>query len=74
MEEIESKIKALREEEKATLDKIEAEYREQLASLRRDAEAKEQKLADQWAAKHMRLTMFLEQMGYTSRIGELNGC
>ncbi|CAI0472718.1 unnamed protein product [Linum tenue] len=62
-EEIEAKIKALREEQKAAVDAIEAEYRDQLAGLRRDAEAKEQKLADQWAAKHGRLTCFLEQMG-----------
>ena len=63
MEEIEAKVKALKEEQKAALERIEAEYREQLAGLRRDAEAKEQKLAEQWAAKHMRLTKFLEQMG-----------
>ncbi|KAF5179244.1 Transcription factor as1, partial [Thalictrum thalictroides] len=31
MEEIESKIRALREEQKVTLERIEAEYREQLA-------------------------------------------
>lgn len=63
MEEIEAKIKALREEQKASLDRIEAEYREQLAGLRRDAEAKEHKLSEMWAAKHLRLTKFLEQMG-----------
>ncbi|CAN0926603.1 Transcription factor AS1 [Linum grandiflorum] len=67
-EEIEAKIKAMREEQKAALDAIEAEYREQLAGLRRDAEAKEQKLSDQWAAKHGRLTSFLEQMGCRSRL------
>ncbi|OVA05926.1 SANT/Myb domain [Macleaya cordata] len=67
MEEIESKVRALREEQKVTLERIEAEYREQLAGLRRDAEAKEQKLADQWAAKHVRLTKFLEQLGCRSR-------
>ncbi|KAL2509551.1 Transcription factor AS1 [Forsythia ovata] len=44
MEEIEAKIRALREEQKAALDCIEAEYREQLTGLRREAEAKEQKL------------------------------
>uniref|UniRef100_A0A2P2LKL6 Transcription factor AS1 n=1 Tax=Rhizophora mucronata TaxID=61149 RepID=A0A2P2LKL6_RHIMU len=73
MEEIESKIKALREEEKAFLDRIEAEYREQLAELRRDAEAKEQKLAEQWAAKHLRLNKFVEQMLCRPRIAEHNG-
>ncbi|CBI30551.3 unnamed protein product, partial [Vitis vinifera] len=73
MEEIESKVKALREEQKATLDRIEAEYREQLAGLRRDAESKEQKLAEQWSAKHLRLTRFIEQMGCRPRLAEPNG-
>lgn len=73
MEEIEAKVKALREEQKITLDRIEAEYREQLVGLRREAEAKEQKLAEQWAAKHMRLTKFLEQTGYRSISSEPNG-
>lgn len=71
-DEIEAKIKALREEQKASLDRIEAEYREQLAGLRRDAEAKEQKLAEQWAAKHVRLAKFLEQMGCRPRFPEPN--
>uniref|UniRef100_A0A1J3HY11 Transcription factor AS1 n=1 Tax=Noccaea caerulescens TaxID=107243 RepID=A0A1J3HY11_NOCCA len=61
MEEIEAKMKALREEQKMAMEKIEGEYREQLVGLRRDAEAKEQKLADQWTSKHIRLTKFLEQ-------------
>ncbi|KAF5750940.1 transcription factor AS1 [Tripterygium wilfordii] len=73
MQEIESKVKALMEEQKASLDMIEAEYREQLAALRRDAEAKEQKLSEQWAAKLMRLTKFLEQMGCRTRAAEPNG-
>lgn len=73
MEEIEAKIQALKEEQKAVLDRIEAEYREQLAGLRREAEMKEQKLAEQWASKHLRLTKFLEQMGCRSIAGEPNG-
>ena len=72
MEEIEAKINALREEQKASMERIEAEYREQLAGLRRDAEAKEQKLADQWAAKHMRVTKLLERMGCRTRLTETN--
>lgn len=54
MEEIESKIRALKEEQNVALERIEAEYREQVASLRRDAESKEQKLAEQWANKQHR--------------------
>jgi myb proto-oncogene protein len=61
MEEIEAKMKALREEQKNAMEKIEGEYREQLVGLRRDAEAKDQKLADQWTSRHIRLTKFLEQ-------------
>ncbi|KAL0720890.1 hypothetical protein Bca4012_035489 [Brassica carinata] len=60
-EEIEAKMKALREEQKIAMEKIEGEYREQLVGLRREAEAKDQKLADQWTSKHIRLTKFLEQ-------------
>ncbi|XP_073282113.1 transcription factor AS1-like [Primulina huaijiensis] len=63
IEATEAKVRALREEQRAFLVRIEAEYREQLAGLRREAEAKEQKLAEQWAAKHSRLTKFLKQMG-----------
>ncbi|KAM4078000.1 hypothetical protein ACB094_09G002300 [Castanea mollissima] len=73
MEEIEAKVKALREEQKVALDRIEAEYREQLVGLRRDAEAKEQKLTEQWTSKHLRLTKFLEQMGCRPRLSEPNG-
>ncbi|KAK6942969.1 hypothetical protein RJ641_028346 [Dillenia turbinata] len=73
MEEMEEKVRALREEQIASLDRIEAEYREQLAGLRRDAEAKEQKLAEQWAVKHLRLGKFLEQMGCRTRLPEPNG-
>nr|UQW61343.1 transcription factor MYB91-like protein [Amana edulis] len=64
MEEIEAKIRALREEQQTAVERIEAEYREQISGLRWDAEAKEQKLAEQWATKHARLGKFLEQIGY----------
>lgn len=63
IEEMEAKVRALWDEQNAALERIEAEYRDQLVGLRRDAEAKEQKLAEQWAAKHARLAKFLEQMG-----------
>ncbi|CAA0829794.1 Transcription factor AS1 [Striga hermonthica] len=73
-EEIEAKVRALREEEKAALERIEVEYREQLAGLRREAEVKEQKLAEQWAAKHARLAKILEQAGVRlAGGGEANG-
>lgn len=63
VEEIEARIRALKEDERAALERIEAEYREQMAALRRDAEVKEQKLAEQWAAKHARLRKVVEQFG-----------
>ncbi|MCL7047379.1 hypothetical protein MKW94_025409 [Papaver nudicaule] len=72
MEDIESKIRALREEEKVMLERIDHEYKEQLSGLKRDAEAKEQKLAEQWMAKHMRLTRFLEQKSCVSSPNEHN--
>jgi len=62
MEEIEAKIKALREEQNAALDRIEAECREQLAELRRDAESKEQKLVEEWNAKHKRVVKCMERL------------
>lgn len=74
MEEMEVKIKALREEERTWMEKIEVEYREQLASVRQEADAKEQKLTEQWASKHSRLKKFLEQTaGSQPRMPELNG-
>lgn len=63
MEEMEAKMRALWEEQQAAMERIEAEYRDQIAGLRRDAEAKEQKLAEAWAAKHVRLSNFLDQFG-----------
>ncbi|KAK4776178.1 hypothetical protein SAY87_024139 [Trapa incisa] len=62
MEEIESKINALREEEKATLEKIEKEHQEQLAGLRSDTESREMKLSELWATKHQPLVELVERM------------
>lgn len=73
MEETEAKIKALREEQRMILERIEAEYKGQLSGLRKEAETKEQKLAEQWAAKHKRLMKFLQQLGVQPRTYELNG-
>ncbi|XP_031501365.1 transcription factor AS1-like [Nymphaea colorata] len=63
MEEVEGKIRVLREEEMAYLDKLESECREQLSGIQRDAEMKEAKLMEQWVAKHVKVTKMLEQMG-----------
>ncbi|XAR68943.1 hypothetical protein NMG60_11000365 [Bertholletia excelsa] len=62
MEEKEAKLRALREEQTAAFDRIEAQYREQLAGLRRDMEVKEQKLVERLAEKLIRLMKFLEQI------------
>lgn len=74
-EEFEARMRALREEQTAAVERVEAEYREKVAGLRRDAELKEQKMAEQWAAKHARLTKFLEQVGSCRRWPpvEMNG-
>ncbi|XP_031488488.1 transcription factor AS1 [Nymphaea colorata] len=74
MEEIESKVRALREEQRLLLERMDVEYREQLQCIRKEAEVKEQKLMEQWMAKHMRLMKFLEQIGsHLSYPPELNG-
>lgn len=67
MEEIEAKVRALREEQAAAMERIDAEYKERLLVLRRDADAKEQKLGEQWAAKHARLSRLLEELSCRRR-------
>nr|QDL88433.1 transcription factor AS1 isoform X2 [Cymbidium ensifolium] len=62
IEEIESKVRELREEQKLALERIEAECWEQLLVVRRDAESKEQKLAELWSAKHAALSKLIRQM------------
>nr|ACG69458.1 MYB12 [Gerbera hybrid cultivar] len=62
MEEIEAKIRCLREEETASLGRMESEYREQLSALQRDAEGKEVKLMEAWSNKQMKLSKLVEQI------------
>ncbi|KAI7752171.1 hypothetical protein M8C21_018187 [Ambrosia artemisiifolia] len=62
MEEIEAKIRCLREEETAALGRMESEYREQLNALQRDAEGKEGKLMEAWSNKQMKLSKVVEQI------------
>nr|APU53711.1 MYB transcription factor protein 1 [Panax ginseng] len=63
MEEVEAKIRCLREEEINFLGRIESEYREQLSALQRDAEGKEAKLMEAWGSKHAKLAKIVEQIG-----------
>ncbi|KAA8547821.1 hypothetical protein F0562_004250 [Nyssa sinensis] len=63
MEEIEAKIRCLREEETGFFGRIEGEYREQLSALQRDAESKEAKLMEAWCNKHVKLIKLVEQIG-----------
>ncbi|KAL3568269.1 hypothetical protein D5086_030920 [Populus alba] len=63
MEEIEAKIRCLREEEVSFMSKIESEYKEQLSALHRDAESKEAKLVEAWSSKHVRFAKLVEQIG-----------
>ncbi|XP_022770051.1 protein rough sheath 2 homolog [Durio zibethinus] len=67
MEEIEAKIRCLREEEMAFLGRIESEYKEQLNVLQRDAETKEAKLMEAWSSKHVKLAKLMEQIGFTTQ-------
>ncbi|KAJ0753867.1 putative transcription factor MYB family [Helianthus annuus] len=62
MEEVEAKIRCLREEETAALGRMESEYREQLNALQRDAEGKEGKLMEAWSNKQMKLSKVVEQI------------
>lgn len=62
-EEIRTKIIALREEEESCLDRLNAEYREQLSAIQRDADAKEAKMMEMWTSKHAKLARFLGQFG-----------
>ncbi|XP_057809560.1 protein rough sheath 2 homolog [Salvia miltiorrhiza] len=62
-EEIEAKIRRLREEEMAYVSRMEGEYREQLSALQREAEAKEAKLMEAWCSVHVRLEKLLNQIG-----------
>nr|QOQ51795.1 asymmetric leaves 1 [Nothotsuga longibracteata] len=62
MEEIESKVRALREEESLYLDRLESDYREQLSRIHRDAEIKDTRMMEMWTAKHVQLEKFFEQI------------
>ncbi|KAK1433263.1 hypothetical protein QVD17_10172 [Tagetes erecta] len=62
MEEIEAKIRCLREEETTALGRMESEFREQLNALQRDAEGKEGKLMEAWSNKQMKLSKIVEQI------------
>ncbi|GFP85299.1 protein rough sheath 2 [Phtheirospermum japonicum] len=62
-EEIEEKIRRLREEEMAFVSRMEGECREELKGLRRDAEAKEAKLMEAWCSNHVKLAKLIQQIG-----------
>ncbi|KAL6623553.1 hypothetical protein ACP70R_033432 [Stipagrostis hirtigluma subsp. patula] len=66
-DEFEAKMRALQQEQAAAVERVEAEYRDKVAALHRDAELKEQKAAEQWAAKHARLANFIDQIGCSRR-------
>uniref|UniRef100_A0A0A9ATV7 Rs2 n=1 Tax=Arundo donax TaxID=35708 RepID=A0A0A9ATV7_ARUDO len=62
-EEFEAKMRTMRLEQAAAAERVEREHRDKVAELRRDAQLKEEKMAEQWAAKHARVAKFLEQVG-----------
>ncbi|KAL6135408.1 hypothetical protein ACLB2K_067636 [Fragaria x ananassa] len=63
VEEVEAKIRALREEEAAFMGRIESECREQMSVLQREAESKEAKLVEAWCSKHVRLAKLVDRIG-----------
>lgn len=63
MEEIEARIRSLREEEFVFVERIDNECREQLYAIERDAEVKEAKMVELWISNHVKLSKLLEQMG-----------
>jgi len=62
MEEIEFKVRALREEESLYLDRLETDFKEQLSRIHRDAEIKEGRVVEMWTAKHVQLAKLFEQI------------
>lgn len=65
-DDVEAKIRCLREEETAFLERLEAEYRDQLSSIQREAEGKEAKIAESWTARHAKLARLAEQVAGAS--------
>ncbi|KAF8407855.1 hypothetical protein HHK36_006992 [Tetracentron sinense] len=63
MEEVEAKIRCLRDEEMVCFSRIESDCREQINAVQRDAETKEAKLMEIWCSKHVKLSKIVEQMG-----------
>lgn len=55
MEEVEAKIRHLKEEEMAYLDRIKIESKDQLNTIYRDAEMKEGKMVEMWSNNHVKL-------------------
>ncbi|KAL3637819.1 hypothetical protein CASFOL_018267 [Castilleja foliolosa] len=62
-EEIEEKIRRLREEEMAFVSRMEGDCREEMKGMRRDAEAKEEKLMEAWCSNHVKLAKLIQQIG-----------
>ncbi|XP_010923441.1 protein rough sheath 2 [Elaeis guineensis] len=62
VEEVEAKIRRLREEEAAWLDRLEEEWRERVLEVRREAEAEEAEVAEAWTASHAKLAGLVEKM------------
>ncbi|XP_010262975.1 PREDICTED: protein rough sheath 2 homolog [Nelumbo nucifera] len=63
MEEVEAKIRCLRNEEIAYLDKIENECEEQLKAIQIEEEAKEAKMVEAWCSKQVKLAKLVKHMG-----------
>ncbi|GJN35257.1 hypothetical protein PR202_gb24008 [Eleusine coracana subsp. coracana] len=68
-EAFEARMRAAAAEQRAAAERADREHRDKVAELRRDAEAKEEKMAEQWAAKHARVAKFLDQIAAGAEAG-----
>ncbi|CAL9167600.1 unnamed protein product [Musa hybrid cultivar] len=62
VEEVEGKIRRLRDEERSRLERVEREWREKVTQLRTEAEAEEAKMAEAWARKQAKLATLIRRI------------
>ncbi|EFJ37575.1 hypothetical protein SELMODRAFT_140962 [Selaginella moellendorffii] len=61
IQEVDARVKALKEEKKQFLQKVEQDYSELVSNLERDAEMKEKKLTEAWTLKYDKLVHTYER-------------
>ncbi|WOK93003.1 hypothetical protein Cni_G01695 [Canna indica] len=63
VEEVEAKIRRLREEEKAWLERLDVELREKVTRLRMEVEEDEAKMTESLSYKHAKLSAIIQRIG-----------